>query len=279
MFVYKITNKINGKFYIGKTVSTVEDRFRRHIYSSSTSTTYLHSAIRKYGPQNFEVVVIERAADKKQLCEMEKRWIAELSPPYNLTQGGEGGDTFSLCTEEQRQQRKSNHSAAIKHMWDNMSDDERSRRGRKTQQNTDQVAKGAKIAASRKRLFENETPESKQLRSEKAKAGALKVTRIPCKKCQRPIHPGNINRHEQSCGTRIEPTPRQRHTYTLKSPEGNIISTDSIRVFCNENNLSAHILMKNVGREIATLTKGSSNVTQSTLNTIGWTLINITPVG
>lgn len=279
MFIYKITNKINGKFYIGKTVSTIEDRFRRHVYSLSTSVTHLHSAMRKYGPENFEVVVVDQAVDKKQLCEMEKRWIAELKPHYNLTQGGDGGDTFALCTEEQRQKRKSNHSAAIKRMWDNMSDDERSRRGRKTQQNTDQVAKGAKVSASRKQLFENETPESKQLRSEKAKAGALKVARIPCKKCQRPIHPGNINRHEQSCGTRIKPTPRQRYTYTLKSPEGITMTTNSLREFCAESNLSAHVLMKNVGREIVTLTKGSSNVTQSTLNTIGWTLVSVTPVG
>jgi group I intron endonuclease len=59
--VYKITNNVNGKFYVGKTVKTVQNRFCNHCYDAikRNSTTYLHRAIRKYGKENFIVEKIE----------------------------------------------------------------------------------------------------------------------------------------------------------------------------------------------------------------------------
>ena len=51
-FIYKITNTINNKIYIGKTTRTVEKRYKDHLYSSKKSNCYLHIAMRKYGVEN-----------------------------------------------------------------------------------------------------------------------------------------------------------------------------------------------------------------------------------
>lgn len=88
--IYLITNNVNGKRYIGKTTKTMESRFRRHKYSAANPKTYLHKAMAKYGFDAFVVSLIEHADD---LDSREKYWIAKLQPEYNMTVGGEGGDT------------------------------------------------------------------------------------------------------------------------------------------------------------------------------------------
>lgn len=49
--IYKYTNKINGKSYIGQTIHQTT-RYSRHKQASDNS--YFHNAIRKYGFENFE---------------------------------------------------------------------------------------------------------------------------------------------------------------------------------------------------------------------------------
>jgi len=93
MFIYKIENNIDGKFYIGKTTKTLEERLRRHVYSHVEGQTYLYKAMRKHGLENFSISLIEEV--KEDLDTRERHWIAELNPAYNMTLGGEGGDTSS----------------------------------------------------------------------------------------------------------------------------------------------------------------------------------------
>ena len=50
-FIYKITNKVNGKSYIGQTRNTVEFRWRQHYKAKDNK--YFHRAIQKYGKENF----------------------------------------------------------------------------------------------------------------------------------------------------------------------------------------------------------------------------------
>lgn len=93
MIIYKITNKINGDFYIGKTIKSKEERFRCHKYNASyNSETYLHRAMRKYGFDNFTVEEIETQILQENLNEREIYWIYTLKPKYNMTKGGDGGD-------------------------------------------------------------------------------------------------------------------------------------------------------------------------------------------
>ena len=57
--------------------------------------TYLYRAMKKYGFCNFSIEKIQEYNDEDILNEAEIRYIKELSPPYNMTLGGDGGDTSS----------------------------------------------------------------------------------------------------------------------------------------------------------------------------------------
>jgi group I intron endonuclease len=95
MYIYQITNTINSEFYIGKTKDTIETRFYHHKYNSihKKSQAYLHRAIRKYGKDNFIIECIDTAKNLKELNNKEILWIKQLNPKYNMTKGGDGGDT------------------------------------------------------------------------------------------------------------------------------------------------------------------------------------------
>lgn len=94
MYVYKIINEITSEIYIGKTINQISDRFKRHCYLAAFgSDTYLHRAIRKYGQDNFKVELIEKYSSLELLNEGERHWILNLNPNYNMTSGGDGGDT------------------------------------------------------------------------------------------------------------------------------------------------------------------------------------------
>jgi hypothetical protein len=92
MIIYKTTNLINGKIYVGK------DTLNRPGYLGSG--IYLKNAISKYGIENFTKETIETCQSKDELCERELFWIKELksqdkSIGYNISDGGEGGDTYT----------------------------------------------------------------------------------------------------------------------------------------------------------------------------------------
>ena len=90
MVIYKTTNLINGKIYIGKDV--------RNLNCYLGSGKLLKKAIEKYGKNNFVKEIIEVCDNLIELSEREKYWIKELDSiknGYNLTEGGTGGDTFT----------------------------------------------------------------------------------------------------------------------------------------------------------------------------------------
>lgn len=103
--IYKATNKQNGKVYIGKTSSCLRKRINLHIHMAFTkqSTTYFHNALRKYGRENFTFDILEETTE--DLNDRERYFIAYLDSTnihkgYNLTRGGDGGNTVSLLSPE-----------------------------------------------------------------------------------------------------------------------------------------------------------------------------------
>lgn len=89
--IYKVTNNINGKSYVGQTKNLFE-RLNDHIYSEYHGALLLHRAIQKYGVENFTVTIVVQTDDKSELDNFEidciKKFVA-LSPlGYNLTEGG-----------------------------------------------------------------------------------------------------------------------------------------------------------------------------------------------
>lgn len=104
--IYKITNLKNNKIYIGKTINSVEDRFKRHLNDalSERLDTHLARAIRKYGKENFIVEELEDIQDLEKLNDREIYWIAfynSYEKGYNETIGGDGGNTYSKKTPEE----------------------------------------------------------------------------------------------------------------------------------------------------------------------------------
>ena len=91
MFIYKITNKLNGKIYIGQTMQDVEKRWARHCSPSSIRSA-IGFAIQKYGKDNFLFEVIDTASTIDELNNKEIKYIElfdSVSPNgYNLTNGG-----------------------------------------------------------------------------------------------------------------------------------------------------------------------------------------------
>jgi len=106
--VYKITNQVNGKFYIGITRKTAEFRFRQHINNARHKTKYsrLAAAIIKYGKENFFVEVLEIHSSDEQVKLAEMRLIKETCPHYNVTLGGDGTTGHTLSDEQRQKARE-----------------------------------------------------------------------------------------------------------------------------------------------------------------------------
>lgn len=94
--IYKITNKINNKIYIGKSTD-IEERWKYHISHYNYEREYdkpLYKSFRKYGIENFSFEIIEECS--LDIDEKEKYWINfydSYKNGYNATIGGEGGIT------------------------------------------------------------------------------------------------------------------------------------------------------------------------------------------
>lgn len=106
MIIYKTTNLINGKFYVG------QDYNNDLLYLGSG--TILIRAIKKYGRKNFKKEILETCETSQELNEREVYWIAKLdarnsSIGYNLAVGGEGsrGYTYHHSEEAKQKIRKS----------------------------------------------------------------------------------------------------------------------------------------------------------------------------
>ena len=83
--IYKITNNINGKTYIGLSKTNDDRRWREHI---SDSKFPIDKAIKKYGKENFTYEVIDTATTCYELAAKEREWIEQVKPDYNIRPGG-----------------------------------------------------------------------------------------------------------------------------------------------------------------------------------------------
>jgi group I intron endonuclease len=95
MIIYKVTNKVNGKCYVGQTIQKLEKRIQGHLKESKMENNrpFLLS-IKKYGIDNFLFEVIDTAKNLIELDDKEIYWIDKyntISPHgYNITKGGQG---------------------------------------------------------------------------------------------------------------------------------------------------------------------------------------------
>lgn len=116
MLVYKITNKVNDKSYIGVTTQILQKRISEHkcrAHKEGGQKNKFYAALNKYGLENFDVKVLSECKTKKELQNKEIELIKKMKPEYNITPGGSVGclgyrwsDEARKKMSEQRKGRK-----------------------------------------------------------------------------------------------------------------------------------------------------------------------------
>lgn len=104
MKIYKITNIINNKVYIGLTTQDLSARIAQHHYDYQRSDVKLYRAMRKYGWENFIFEIIEDNIDNIDILREKEQYYINLYDSYyngyNSTLGGEGVKTVCYSDEE-----------------------------------------------------------------------------------------------------------------------------------------------------------------------------------
>ena len=107
MYIYKISNIVNDKVYIGQSIRPIEERFQRHINDAMNNRldTHFARAIRLYGPDKFYIEQIDTASSQEELTQKEHDWIVyynSVEDGYNETDAMSkcGGNTYRSKTPE-----------------------------------------------------------------------------------------------------------------------------------------------------------------------------------
>lgn len=104
--IYKITNKLNGKHYIGVSIN-IMSRWSNHRNLNSERISHIKAAIKKYGLESFEFSIVEEC-HKDLFEERERHWIAfydSMMNGYNLTAGGNIRKELSEKTRKQMSEK------------------------------------------------------------------------------------------------------------------------------------------------------------------------------
>jgi group I intron endonuclease len=158
--IYKITNKINNKIYIGCTVNSIEKRYYEHLYRcfKTDYKSKLYNSIKKYGEENFYIELIEEC-DLSNIYEIEKKYIEQYDSfknGLNSTFGGEGclgyvhspeirrkisktikdgnshkGKTYEIIYGENGESEKERRKDSVKKYWDGLTEEEKNKRNQK----------------------------------------------------------------------------------------------------------------------------------------------------
>lgn len=112
MLIYKITNRANGKVYIGQTVrKNLLIRWREHVHNAKTGKRYINRAIHKHGMGMFLIEPVYLAHSRKELNAMETFFIIlhQSHKPengYNMTLGGETPTNYWLGKKRSLEDRQ-----------------------------------------------------------------------------------------------------------------------------------------------------------------------------
>jgi hypothetical protein len=223
MVIYKTTNTINNKWYIGK-----DERNNPNYLGSGK---LLRQAIAKYGKEAFKKEILVEASTKEELAELEKKIIKEYNAvedkmAYNIAIGGQGGNLIAGFSEEEKKARSIKISLGLK----NMSKEAKEKKIKKT---------AATIA---ERPFQH-PPRSAECRRKisEAQLGSKRSEEV---KQQMSVSRKGKKRSQAFCETQSrmrkgKPQPKLQKTYKLTSICNDIeIITSNLKETCKELNLS-----------------------------------------
>ena len=115
-YIYKATNKQNGKFYIGRTsYNTLSKRIACHVHyaNNSKSNSPFPNALRKHGRNKFIWEIVEECA-REDAGKREIYWIDKLKPQYNATLGGDGGTYGKPCPEHVKEATRQSRIVSVR---------------------------------------------------------------------------------------------------------------------------------------------------------------------
>ena len=100
-YIYKTTNLVNNKVYIGKKESPV------YVPTYYGSGKIIRRAIERYGASNFKNEILDTAMSKKDLNDKEKQYITYYKEQlgddcYNIASGGDGGNVIAYLSEQDK---------------------------------------------------------------------------------------------------------------------------------------------------------------------------------
>ena len=109
--IYRITNMLNGKSYIGKTGTNFGDRWdchRAQLNGGYHDNPHLQNAWNKYGQDKFEFCIIKTVNDASLLNDLERKYIAQYRSNgvcYNILDGGDGGFLLGTHMSEETKRK------------------------------------------------------------------------------------------------------------------------------------------------------------------------------
>lgn len=155
MIVYKATNKINGKSYIGKTIEdTIDKRKNEHLWNAENGIGhYFHRALRRYGANNFVWGILFKTDDINKLTKKEQDFISyhkTIRPDgYNLTMGGKGSEGRYVSNETKKKIRKTEKNTKSSVQY-------RQKMSKRTKEQMSRLGMKERLSRKAKERFESE---------------------------------------------------------------------------------------------------------------------------
>jgi len=219
--VYTITNKENGKQYVGQTTWVLRKRWNAHVAYANRKDKppyLLCQAIRKYGRQAFVVEQVDQASSLEELNNKEVEWILKLNTfgfdsGYNMTEGGK------CC-------RHLNKTGRIHPMYGKRHSEETRR---KMRENHNHISGEAHWSTGKKK-----SPITLE-KMRKASLGRKQTVETIAKRVEKIT--GELSSRAK--------------WYKIFSPDGTEFFLKSLRHFCIENDLNYHSLANTIRRGTA----------------------------
>jgi group I intron endonuclease len=170
ILIYKITNSVNGKVYIGLTTTSLKKRMSNHVRHSRKikPNQRIHQAIAKHGKENFLIEQIDFSKTEQEANDREIYWIehynsTQYEKGYNMSKGGSGSKKVQAHRDSMTEQQKKDMTKNANLSKTGMKESAESKKLKSDAQN---------------KIWSNITKEKRLERGQKSKAGVSKENKI-----------------------------------------------------------------------------------------------------
>lgn len=209
--IYRTTNLVNGKHYIGQTTQGIERRKYEHFYYKNRDNSKFRTALRKYKPEDWGWEILSENVPQEYLNELEVFliWFHDChNQGYNSTLGGDDNPMNGKKHTEEAKQKMSKA-----HLGQTLSEEHK-----------------RKLILSRVGTFQSEEAKLKISIANKGK------TRSEVFKKQ--LSQSLIGNKRNLGKTRNEEKKRLLFTYKVTRPDDTVEITKNLRNYCKENKLT-----------------------------------------